>query len=241
MTINLSDPKSFSDNGILALRGFLSNKSVKAARDSILSELKRLNLIAGGKVLSSKLQSLPLFQQTNRLSQMVGPRKEVDELFSKELLTTMEELAGSKLKPSQPSAQILLSFSHKTDWSVENLNWHLDLAVPKRDQIPGLQAFVLIDDVLPRGGATLALAGSHRLHYVSYEDNAHGILKKRSDFALMPEKYLKPQVVEGIPIQIVEMSGRAGDVFVMDLRVLHSPSVNTTSNIRMMATNRYFK
>jgi hypothetical protein len=29
--------------------------------------------------------------------------------------------------------------------------------------IPGVQAFVLIDDLLPKGGTTLALAGSHQL------------------------------------------------------------------------------
>lgn len=41
-------------------------------------------------------------------------------------------------------------------------------------------------------------------------------------------------------IDIIEMSGRAGDVFLMDLRVLHTPSVNSTKNVRMMATTRFF-
>ena len=35
------------------------------------------------------------------------------------------------------------------------------------------------------------------------------------------------------------MSGRAGDVFLMDMRVLHTPSVNLSSHIRMMATTRF--
>jgi hypothetical protein len=52
---------------------------------------------------------------------------------------------------------------------------------------------------------------------------------------------LKPQVTEETSIQIVELSGRAGDVYLMDLRVLHSPSINASRNIRMMATNRYLK
>lgn len=102
-----------------------------------------------------------------------------------------------------------------------------------------MQAFILIDDVQPQGGSTLALAGSHKLHYVSRGSNAHEILRRDSDFGSMPEKYLKPQIVAGTQIQIVEMSGRAGDVYLMDLRVLHSPSVNATKHIRMMATNRY--
>jgi hypothetical protein len=41
-------------------------------------------------------------------------------------------------------------------------------------------------------------------------------------------------------ITIVEMSGRAGDLYLMDMRLLHTPSINSTKNIRMMATTRVF-
>lgn len=231
----------FSEQGILALRGFLPRKLVGAARESILSELSRLNLKVNGKIVSSKIRALPVFQQTSRLGQMVGRIEQVDRLFSDDLLTAMNDLTAAKLKSSQPHSQILLSFPHKMDWSLNCLNWHLDLTPPKADRIPGVQAFVLINDVQPQGGATLALAGSHKLHYVSHDCNAHEILRRSSDFASNPEKYLKPHVIEGTPIQIVELSGRAGDVYLMDLRVLHSPSINATRNIRMMATNRYLK
>lgn len=36
------------------------------------------------------------------------------------------------------------------------------------------------------------------------------------------------------------MSGRAGDVFLMDLRAPHTPSVNSTKNVQLMATTRFF-
>ncbi len=232
---------NFSEQGILALRGFLSRKTVAVARAAVLSELSRLNLKANGKFVSAKLQDLPVFQQTERLGQMVGRLEQVDRLFSDDLLATMSALVDAALKPTLPQSQILLSFPHKLDWSLNHLNWHLDLKPPRVDQIPGVQAFVLIDDVPPQGGATLALAGSHKLHYVSHDCNAHEILRRNSDFATHPEKYLKTQLVERTAIQIVEMSGRAGDVFLMDLRVLHSPSINSKRNIRMMATNRYLK
>jgi hypothetical protein len=35
------------------------------------------------------------------------------------------------------------------------------------------------------------------------------------------------------------MSGRAGDVYLMDMRLLHTPSINSTNKVRMMATVRY--
>lgn len=235
------DTRTFSDQGILALRGFLPRKLTVAAQESISSELKRLKLKVNGKIVSSKIQDLPVFQQTGYLGQKVGPRDEVDRLISDELLAVMNELAGTKLKPTQPHSQILLSFPHKMAWSLNHLNWHLDLTPPKADQVPGVQAFVLIDDVQPQGGATLALAGSHKLHYIHRERGAHEILRGSSYFVSTPEKFLEPQVIEGTRIQIVEMAGRAGDVYLMDLRVLHSPSINARRNIRMMATNRYLK
>ncbi|MNW05772.1 hypothetical protein D3C71_2020730 [compost metagenome] len=46
-------------------------------------------------------------------------------------------------------------------------------------------------------------------------------------------------VLSASDTEIIEMSGRAGDVFLMDMRVLHTPSVNSTSRIRMMATTRF--
>lgn len=237
MGLTEADIQNFSDWGILALRGFLPRKSTLAAKDAIVEKLKELNLLVGGKIASSRLQGLPVFQQIGRLGQMVGPIEEVNSLFTDELLNVVNSLANKKLTPTQP--QILLSFPHKTDWSLNNLNWHLDLTPPKEDQIPGIQAFLLIDDVQPNGGATLALAGSHKLPYTSRTKNAHEALRQNSDFAVNPEKYREPQVIEGVQIQIIEMSGRAGDVFLMDLRVLHSPSINAQRNIRMMTTSRY--
>lgn len=235
------DTKTFSEQGVLALRGFLPRKLAVAAQESIGSELKRLKLKVDGKLVSSKLEDLSVFQQTGYLGQKVGRRDEVDRLFSEELLAAMNELAGAKLKPSQPHAQVLLSFPHKVAWSLNQLSWHLDLTPPKADQIPGVQAFVLIDDVQPQGGATLALAGSHRLHYVSRGRGAHEILRGSPEFVSTPDAFLEPQTIEGARIQIVEMAGRAGDVYLMDLRVMHSPSINARRNIRMMATNRYLK
>jgi len=36
------------------------------------------------------------------------------------------------------------------------------------------------------------------------------------------------------------MSGNAGDVFLIDMRLLHTPSINSTKNMRVMAASRCF-
>lgn len=82
--------------------------------------------------------------------------------------------------------------------------------VSTRDRIPGIQIFVLLDKLEAHGGATLAIAGSHL------------------------DRNIKPEASE-----LVEMWGNAGDVFVMDMRVLHAPSINSKKNARLMLTCRY--
>ena len=241
MALTEADKNSFLERGILPLRGLIPRKLVAAAHAHILSELTRLKIKDGGKIVSPKIQNLPVFQQTGALGQMVKGHETVDRLFTDELLSAAAELAGAKLKPAHPHPQLLLSLPHKEEWSLQHLNWHLDLKVPEADVIPGVQAFVLIDELKPQGGATLALAGSHKLHYVDREHNAHGVLRQSVEFTEAPEKFLQPKELRGVSVQIVEMVGRAGDVYLMDLRILHTPSVNSQRNIRMMATNRFLK
>lgn len=250
MELIASDRNTFYERGILPLRGLISRNQCAAVKRSILAELDRLKLREKGKLASSKIQKVPLFQQTGRLGQMVKMGSELDVLFPEDLVACMSSLANAKLKSSSPHPQLLLSFPHNEDWSVTSLNWHLDLAVPHQDEVPGVQAFILIDDVLPRGGATLALAGSHKLPY-SKENrtrSAHGVLRQHPIFGNLyggsgkhSELFFQPQLVDGVDVHIVEMAGRAGDVFLMDLRVLHAPSVNATKNMRMMATNRFLR
>lgn len=234
MDLSISDRNTFHERGILSFKGLVSKHQCAAVKGSILKELDRLKLREKGKLASSRISKLPFFQQVGRLGQMIKMGSELDALFSEDLITCMNSLANATLNPSNP--QLLLSFPHKEDWSLSNLNWHLDLSVPNQDKVPGIQAFVLIEDVLPRGGATLALAGSHKWPYSENNTirSAHGLLRQHP-----PERFLQPQKVDGIEIFIVEMAGCAGDVFLMDMRVLHSPSINATKNIRMMVTKRY--
>jgi hypothetical protein len=218
MELAESDRKRFHESGIVLIKHCISKEICADLKQAVLEELDRLQFRVGGKLSSAKIKDLPLFQQTTELGQRVkiDPAK-LNLLFPEALLNLMNSLASVPLMASQP--QLLISFPHKLEWSLDKLNWHVDIKIPQQDVIPGIQAFVLIDDLKPHGGATLALSGSHRPPYV--HDRAMAL-------ALPREKN-------------VEMSGRAGDVYLMDMRVLHSPSVNATKDIRMMATRRYIR
>ncbi|MET0332719.1 MAG: phytanoyl-CoA dioxygenase family protein, partial [Rhizobacter sp.] len=180
---------------------------------------------------SKALKDLPFFQQIARLSTLVRLPGLHAALMTRELVEAMTSLAGGALHPSD--TQLLLSLPHQGTWTLDGLNWHVDIAPTARNRQPGIQAFVLIDDVAPRGGATLALAGSHRAE-----------ARRGAQAAQLRELLRTPTSRQGqlrdLGLAVVEMSGRSGDVFLMDLRVLHTPSINATKDLRMMATARYF-
>ncbi len=219
----------FRDRGVLHLEGFHPKSRVAPLRDRLRDELKRLASAKGGL---GAVQRLPLFQQIGKLSAMVDVPGLHEALVTPALLARIAAL-GVRAPAGSAGTQLLLSPPRQGAWTLGGLNWHVDLAARPQDPLPGVQAFFLIDDVAPQGGATLALAGSHRVDTRRPSQDAapalRDLLKDPADLA----RRLQP-----LGVQIVEMAGRAGDVWLMDMRVLHTPSVNATRQPRMMATTR---
>lgn len=230
------DHAVFADRGLLRLPGCAPTAPTSAARKAILDELERLGARVDGKWHTAKvprtIRHLPAF----------------DDVVPRALVARLDRLAGRALQPAQPHPQILLTPPQRGPWSVPQLGWHLDVAAPVRDEIPGIQVFVLVDDVAPGGGGTVALSGSHKLHGATGAApvNAHQVLRADPIFeALFSPRVapraslLEPHPVAGVTVQLVEMWGRAGDVYVMDMRVVHAASMNTSKRARMMLTCRY--
>lgn len=155
-----------------------------------------------------------------------GLRKKILE----EATTLLASHVGRTIR-KLPTFQLLLSPPQQGEWSLDGLNWHVDLGKGSHERTPGVQAFFLLDDVAPRGGATLALAGSHRIPSGSRESSALRSALRGGES--------RQRELEELGVSLLEMSGRMGDVFLMDMRVLHTPSINTTKNLRLMATCRF--
>jgi ectoine hydroxylase-related dioxygenase (phytanoyl-CoA dioxygenase family) len=216
----------FAENGILKLSAFHSRARLSAIKASVL----QLQSSFDGSGASKALRKLPIFQQVTRMSSRVMVHGAQEVLMTPELLEIVREVAGR-----QPSAiqqmQFLLSPPNQGAWTLRSLNWHVDAKTETRDHVPGVQAFFLIDDVAPHGGATLALAGSHELKQVGLRSQSRlrEALKSHAD----PEDTLRD-----FGLKLIEMSGQAGDVYLMDMRTLHTPAINESNKMRMMATCR---
>jgi len=227
--MNSVDQELFAASGYVALRGFHSKARLAGLRSQISDDVAHLAANAGAW---KSLRRLPAFQQVTRLSSLVRIRDLHQTVANAELNSLVAHLAGKPF-PLAQDAQLLLSPPNQGAWKLDALNWHVDGTSKQQDQVPGVQAFFLLDDVAPHGGATLALAGSH-LHRPRVVARAVTDLRQ----VLRTSTDLKHDL-QRLNVEIVEMSGRAGDVFLMDMRVLHTPSVNSSKNLRMMATCRF--
>lgn len=217
---------SFADQGFLRLEGHHPNNRVSPLREKLSDELKRLNRKPG---LASSLRELPVFQQIGKLSAMVKIPGLHAALVTPELIDIVTRLGGRAPTLIQDT-QLLLSPPQQGAWTQERLNWHVDHPFDSRGPPAGIQAFFLLDDVAPGGGATLALAGSHRVS-ADTSSRLRALVKEQGNW---------DKELDSLGVAIVEMSGRAGDVYLMDMRLLHTPSINSSKSVRMMATCRLF-
>ncbi len=230
--MNPEQQHQFRAQGWLHLPGLLDKAVAASLKAHVLAELKRLQLWGGGRSLSGRLEGVPVFQQVGKLGQWIVCPGLGGRLMSPALQMLQQQLVGTlPLQARAPEAQLLLSLPHREDWRLEGLDWHRDVSAARMGRLPGIQAFFLIDDMVAHGGATLALAGSHRLPQALRGRHAAEQLVARSGGART--------VLDGVEVSVVEMAGRAGDVYLMDMRVLHTPSINASRNVRMMATMRF--
>jgi ectoine hydroxylase-related dioxygenase (phytanoyl-CoA dioxygenase family) len=217
----------FVEHGVLKLPAFHSRARLAAIRSSVLEQVKAT---FNGRGASKLFRSLPVFQQVTRLSSRVTVQGAQETLMTPELLEIVREVAGRPPSTIQ-SVQFLLSPPNQGVWTLNGMNWHVDVKSEAMDRLPGVQAFFLIDDVAPQGGATLALAGSHQLK----QAGAASLARLRE--ALKSQADLEG-TLRAFGLEVLEMSGQAGDVYLMDMRTLHTPAVNASSRFRMMATCR---
>jgi ectoine hydroxylase-related dioxygenase (phytanoyl-CoA dioxygenase family) len=198
-------------------------------REHIVRELKRIGVATPGGMPKS-FYALPAFQQIAKLSKLV----DVPELGTKVVSQAISDAVGALTQTNVVvrQSQLLVSPPNQGEWRLEGLNWHTDISRSNREQTPPIQAFVLLDDVETRGGGTLILAGSHLERTdKEAEGRIRDALRRGRDGEVDLRRY---------DLFVVELTGKAGDVYLMDMRTLHTPSINASKRFRMVATVRFF-
>jgi protein-tyrosine-phosphatase/ectoine hydroxylase-related dioxygenase (phytanoyl-CoA dioxygenase family) len=137
--------------------------------------------------------------------------------------------------------------------------WHNDFVPPRPEGgLRAVQLFVILTDLPARGGGTLVLTGSHHLIGRYLADSGAAPHPRQLRHVLGAHPWLRDlwqpsrcasaeqrihrfmtdgTRIGGVDLRVVELTGRAGDAYVMHCDTFHAAAPNCRHEPRLMATN----
>lgn len=257
-TLNTRQRDAFDRTGILRLEGLFPAESVRRARDAVLRPLAQLGLWKDG---AWHLDAVPRPQWPDtglKTPKAIGNKHaELAALLDEPAMHAVVDAlldghAADRAIHVRP--QVLFTLPNADSWAVPH-GWHVDGPRLASGQSHGVQLFTFLDTVAPCGGGTLVVAGSHRLL-----NEGRSIKMKEIRRLLCQHDYFRElfcetparlndrarllaerAVVGDTALNVVELTGAAGDAYFVDLRALHAAAPNATAHPRMMLTHRFIR
>jgi hypothetical protein len=148
-----------------------------------------------------------------------------------------------------------IAFPSTEEWNVPSRGWHIDANYTSAlYPVGGVKTFAFLGDVVPRGGGTQIVSGSHRLVHSWFRENPPPTGARSADMrrSLQAHPYIgalhcagdptsriarfidRAEEIDGVPLQVVEMTAAAGDVVILHPLVLHVAAVNRASQPRFL-------
>ncbi len=250
--LNSEEKARLRERGVLKLPGFLPEESVRPARERIERILSDEGHYDGNTWRPPAER--PDWPAGSFASKRIKKAKELKYLQTDELQATIRDLMdGEALFSFMEHPQTLFTLNNADQWFLPATLWHVDLPRFAGCPEPGYQMFTFLAPVRPRSGGTLVVAGSHRLgnptEGVLKSKRVKGVLKRYDVFDNLlnaegenRERLLDtPETVDGVEVQIVEFTGEPGDVWLMDMRLLHTLAPNPSPVPRLMVTQRFMR
>jgi ectoine hydroxylase-related dioxygenase (phytanoyl-CoA dioxygenase family) len=244
----------FRRDGMLRFDGLLSSEGVASAREVVLRQFEKLGLWRDGAWHIAEKPEWPA--AGIKPARDIGHRhSEVDALVTEPAVMALvgELTRGVRLDDTlHPGSQVLASLPNAGPWELPD-SWHIDCPRLPSGQSPGVQIFTFLEPAEPRGGATLAMAGSHRLfdngRAMKTKDIVRGLRGEPFFARLAAERFhlrdpaaaLPLGAVGDVPLRVVELLGKPGDAWLVDLRVLHAGAPNAAEWPRVMVTRRFVR
>jgi ectoine hydroxylase-related dioxygenase (phytanoyl-CoA dioxygenase family) len=256
-TLPLTDEQyaAYLRDGLVRLPGFLPADRVAAAQAAVFAALERGGLRRDGAWrLAAEKPAWPGHGPS--ASKLIGNKHpELAALFDAEPVQALVEALLEDRPVDRriyPRPMMLFSVPNAGDWTLAN-TWHTDAPRLASGRAPGVQLFSFLAPVGPRGGGTMAVAGSHRLL-----NDGRSLTARRMRHELGREPFFRQLwrsqplawaagaeypagAVDNWPLRVVEMTGAPGDVWLMDLRTFHSASPNAAEVPRLMVTQRFIR
>lgn len=249
--MNRTDRERFEATGLVRLPGLLPDKLTSRALDLVYEKSEQAGVRRNGVWLLDRLTDEPVQRHNKRLLEGIRHAPVLADLVTPALEAAVEAAAGGPIRPMMKWPQLLFSFPEPGAWSLPETAWHVDLPkLPNRRRTPGVQAFAMLDTVGPGGGGTVVVQGAHRLLYDIPWLGSRQIterLRRESYFRKLMSKrvkdrgrFLRETVRCGdADLRVAELTGRRGDVYLVDMRLPHAPAPNVSPEPRIMWTQRF--
>ncbi len=254
------DKALFRTRGLLRLPGILPPENAERSREEIFRLFEKHGFWKDGRWHQGSSVAF------SRLLKRLKKSTDRGGFMTPRVHDAMAELVdGAELTPWSEKPELLFSRPGKqhfaTDRAPEDarppsnqkrgpLPWHVDVPRLPKAGIVGLQMFTFLDTVESWGGGTAAVTGSHRLlsdgvavpikdvnRELEREPFFRDLLARDS-----PEcdgLFETTERVRGVNLEVVELIGEPGDVYLMNLQVLHARCPNTRPTPRLMMTQRF--
>jgi Phytanoyl-CoA dioxygenase (PhyH) len=187
---------------------------------------------------------------------------EFKALGSAAIRTALDDLLGAgRWLPPRRWGRLLVTFpSVAAEWDLpRGAAWHNDFVPLRQDAgMRAVQLFMILKDLPARGGGTLVLTGSHQLIARYIAESGKPPHPRQLRHALgehpwlrdlwQPSRYSSAEQrirrfmtdgtrVDDVELRVVELTGPAGDAFVMHCDTFHAVAPNCHDEPRLMATN----
>jgi hypothetical protein len=175
---------------------------------------------------------------------------------SKLVLAAIDAILGNqRYETPRDWGALFIAFPSNARWGVPSRGWHIDANYASALwPTGGVKTFALLGDVVSRGGGTQIVSGSHRLVYRWFQENPppHGARSADMRKLLQSHPYIRDlhsagdsdervarfmargEYVDGVPLQVVETTGVAGDVIMLHPLVLHVAAPNKAAEPRFL-------
>jgi len=224
-------------------------------QDLIWSSLEQQYAIDRNDVASWNRVQLPHRVQHLRGNEVFQP------IGGPNVIESINQLLGvGQWKKPWHWGQFLIGFPTSSTFDVPHQIWHTDFGFETSQvDLTGVLIFSVISDVLAEGGGTLVIDGSHlvmqnfvqtlpketrsimeRVRNAFY--TSHPWLQKLTN-SHDPEDRIKyfmqdSNDIDGVPVKVSQIKGKAGDVVVTHPWLLHASSPNCTDQVKMMRVHR---
>jgi Phytanoyl-CoA dioxygenase (PhyH) len=241
---------TFGERGVVRVRDAFSRDAANAMLDTIWQRVEAHTPARRQQPDTWHQVRLPSFKP---IKQRPAFRPLID---SPALATALDVVFGLYAwEPSGSGVQVLVTFPNTDTWTLPHYLWHMDAGFGPAVPTEMVKVFCCVDTVAVGGGGTLALAGSHRL--VDRYSNSLPV-ERRAGNSVSWRRFLNTDPwtrelvragdepartnrlmggrhdADGIDLEIIEMTGEPGDVYITDIHTFHCVAPNASDRPRIM-------